>query len=598
MDQDKYGHGVRASTLWGKGPNGGSRGSTTWGRRGGSSVVSGIVVALALLVPIGASAGNGGSSGKGKSDPNATFVAPGLLAKADKSPDKKLHVIIQSTGGTSAAQNAAKGLGSLRKRLDLVGGVAVDLPAGRIKALAKVPGLTITSDALVGVSGNSSGFTSTQVWPYESGSAALWTPPLLTGTQGPAIAIVDSGVSTPRTDFGTRVLTQVNLSSLTPNAIGDGRGHGTFVAGVAAGSAPGYAGAAPNAPIVSIRVMDDNGRAMTSDVIAACQWILDNKSKYNIGVANFSLHSATPGHFVNSPLDKAVEKLWLSGVFVVAASGNYGVNGQPVNMGFAPGNDPFVMTVGAVDLGGTVGLGNDKAAPFSAYGYTYDGFLKPDLGAPGRYMVGPVPAGATLIAEKPLNVTAPGYIQLSGTSFAAPVVAGAAQELLTRHPSWTPDQIKGALMATAKDAPNAAPNSVGAGEVNAAKANGLSSPPNPNLALEQFIVPDPNGGSVPVFDWASWEDAVKTNPAWDAATWSDATWTDATWTDATWTDATWTDATWTDATWTDAAIEDASWEDAAEGDSSASSDAYAVDPADEAAILADPTMAPPPGTLP
>jgi serine protease AprX len=591
MDQDKYGHGARGSTLWGKGPNGGSRGSTTWGRRGGSSFVSVIVVALALLVPVtGASADSGGSVGP-------TYVAPGLLAKAEKSPTKKLHVIVQSTRGRSAAENAAKGLGSLRKRLDLVGGVALDLPAGRIKALAKVPGLTITSDALVKVSG-SAAYTSNQIWPYESGAAALWPSTIAPSAVGPSIAVVDSGVDATRPDLAGRVLTQVNLSSLTPNATGDGRGHGTFVAGIAAGSAAGYAGAAPTAPIVSIRVMDDYGKAMTSDVVSACQWILANKGKYNIRVANFSLHSATPGHFVNNALDQAVEKLWFNGVFVVAAAGNFGQPGQPVPMGFAPGNDPFVLTVGAVDLGGTVGLGNDQAAPFSAYGYTYDGFLKPDMVAPGRYIVGPIPLAATLAAEKPLNVTAPGYIQLSGTSFAAPIAAGAAQGILVRHPSWTPDQIKGALLEAAKKAPNAAPNSVGAGEISVAKAAAVLSPPNPNLALNQFLINDPNGGSAPVFDWATWEDKVKNNAAWDAATWSDATWTDATWTDATWTDATWTDATWTDATWTDGALEDASWEDAAEGDSSAAADAYLLDPLDAMLILADPELAPPAGSLP
>jgi serine protease AprX len=597
MDQDKYGHGSRASTLWGKGPNGGSRGSTIWGRRGGSSVVSGIVVALALIVPVGASADNG-RSGSGPKGSAPTYVAPGLLAKADKFPTKKLHVIIQSTGGRSAAENAAKGVGSLlRKRLDFVGGVAVDLPAGRIKALAKLSGLTITSDALVKVSG-SAAYSSNQIWPYESGAAALWPTAVGTSPVGPSIAIVDSGVDTTRPDLAGRVLTQVNLSSLTPNATGDGRGHGTFVAGIAAGSAPGYAGAAPSAPIVSIRVMDDHGKAMTSDVVSACQWILANKGKYNIRVANFSLHSATPGHFVNSPLDQAVEKLWFSGVFVVAASGNFGLPSQPVRMGYAPGNDPFVLTVGAIDLGGTVGLGNDQAAPFSAYGYTYDGFLKPDLAAPGRYIVGPIPPTGTLVAEKPLNVTAPGYIQLSGTSFAAPIAAGAAHSMLLRHPSWTPDQIKGALLESAKKAPNAAPNSVGAGEISVAKASAVAAPPNPNLALNQFVVQDPNGGSVPVFDWATWEDKAKSSAVWDAATWSDATWTDATWTDATWTDATWSDATWTDATWTDAAVEDASWEDAAEGDSSAAPDAYALDPLDQQLILSDPDLAPPAGSLP
>jgi serine protease AprX len=577
MDTHTDGHGARGSTLWGKGPNGGSRGART---------VVAVVAGLALLVPVSTAAAAPG-----------TYVAPGLLAKADKSPSKTVHVIVQSTGGEAAAENAAKGLGSLRKRLDLVGGVAVDLPAGQIKTLAQTSGLTITSDALVQVSGGV--YTSNELWPYESGDASLWPATIPLGTQGPAIAIVDSGVDATRAaDFGARVLTQVNLSSLTPNAKGDGRGHGTFVAGIAAGSAPGYAGAAPAAPIVSIRVMDDNGKAMTSDVINACSWILANKSKYNIRVANFSLHSATPGHFVNNPLDQAVEKLWFGGVFVTAAAGNFGVASSPVRMGYAPGNDPFVMTVGAVDLGGTVGVGNDAAAPWSAYGYTYDGFAKPDIGAPGRYMVGPVPPLSTLVAWKPLNVTAPGYMQLSGTSFAAPVVAGAAQELLVRHPTWTPDQVKGALLATARKAPNAVPGSIGAGEVNAGKAATLTSPPNPNLALDKFLGPGPSGSSTPVFNWATWEDAVKKSTVWDAATWTDATWTDATWTDATWTDATWTDATWTDATWTDGALEDATWADASEGDASPSSSAYALDSSDETAILADPYLTPPPGTLP
>src|ERR671932_1693198 len=345
MDMHTYGHGARASTLWGKGPNGGSRGSTTWGRRGGSSLVAAVAAGLALLLPVSSAAAAGAG----------TYVAPGLLAKADKTPTKTLHVIVQSTGGEPAAENAAKGVGgTLKKRLDLVGGVAVDLPAGQIKTLATMSGLTVTSDALVQVSGTS--YTSNQLWPYESGVASLWPATASSTAQGPAIAIVDSGVDATRADFGTRVLTQVNLSSLTPNAKGDGRGHGTFVAGIAAGSAPGYAGAAPPAPVVSIRVMDDYGKALTSDVVNACSWILANKSKYNIRVANFSLHSATPGHFVSNPLDQAVEKLWFNGIFVTAAAGNNGA-GSPVHMGYAPGNDPFVMTVGAVDLGGTVGRG-------------------------------------------------------------------------------------------------------------------------------------------------------------------------------------------------------------------------------------------------
>jgi serine protease AprX len=167
-------------------------------------------------------------------------------------------------------------------------------------------------------------------------------------------------------------------------------------------------------------------------------------------VANFSLHSASMNHFCYDPLDRAVEKLSFNGVFVVAAAGNYGSANGPSGVLHAPGNDPFVMTVGAVDLGNSVRANDDFTAPWSAYGRTEDGFWKPEIGAPGRYMVGPVPSGSTLASERADHVVAPGYMELLGTSFAAPVVAGAAAQILARHPSWTPDQIKGAMMVTAK----------------------------------------------------------------------------------------------------------------------------------------------------
>src|SRR5207237_8348288 len=114
-------------------------------------------------------------------------------------------------------------------------------------------------------------------------------------------------------DFAGRVSASVNLTTRTPNSPGDGRGHGTFVAGIAAGGAAGYAGAAPNAKLVSIDVMDDNGGASTSDVIAACKWILANKDKYNIRIANFSLHSSYARNFTRDPLAQPVGRLWVTG---------------------------------------------------------------------------------------------------------------------------------------------------------------------------------------------------------------------------------------------------------------------------------------------
>ena len=357
---------------------------------------------------------------------------------------------------------------------------------------------------------------------------------------------------------------------------GDGRGHGTFVASIAAGSAPGHAGAAPNARILMIDVMDDSGTALTSDVIAACGYIFQNKAALNIRVANFSLHSGAKNHFYNDPLDRAVEKLWFGGVFVVAASGNYGSATGPSGVLYAPGNDPFVMTVGAVD------------------GYTEDGFRKPEMGAPGRFMVGAVPPGATLTSQKPEHVVSPGYMELSGTSFAAPIVAGTAAQLLARHPSWTPDQLKGVLMLTAKPVPGAAMyGSAGVGELNAARAGSYGgTPPNPNKGLSAFVKPDATGGLS--FDSASWGDYAKSNASWNAASWGDASWGDASWGAASWGDTSWSAASWGDASWVDASWVDASWvdmssEDAAEGDNAEAS--APMDAALLAELQADPDLA-------
>jgi serine protease AprX len=567
--------GVRSNALWGSGSRGESRKNALWGSGGrdGRRFAVAALAALTLVVPLSAGADNGGGNGKGKG--NGTYVTPGLLENSDQKPNQKLHVIIQSADGVSGAEDSVKGLGAgIRRRLQSAGAVAVDITAGKLASLAKKSNLIITPDSTVKLSGASS----TQLWPYSSGNAYLWGSYANPAPQAPAIAVVDSGINANRADFdgGSRVSAQVNLTSMTPNSPGDGRGHGTFVAGIAAGSAAGVSGAAPNAKIVSLDVMDDTGTARTSDVIAACDWILANKAAYNIRVANFSLHSGAMTHFYDDPLDRAVEKLWFNNVFVVAAAGNYGTASGPSGVMYAPGNDPFVMTVGATDLGTSVYSSDDTAAPWSAWGYTEDGFSKPEIGAAGRYMIGPVPTGSTLVSERPDHVVSPGYMELSGTSFAAPVVAGAAAQILARHPGWTPDQVKGALMLTARSLPSAIPGSLGVGGVNAYRAAMLSSAPNPNLTLRKYVTSDLR------FDASSWLATVQANASWADASWADASWADASWSSASWADASWAaaswaDASWADASWADASWADASWADNADGDGDGSQPAATSD---------------------
>ena len=561
--------------LWGSGNRGGERRSSALWGRGGRFGVALLVVAFALCAPLAALAdpGNGQSklaqiTAAGTSSKQSTFVPPALLKQAAANGNQRLHVIIQSTGGAASAAsafatNGQRDGGTVSKRLSLINGVAVDLKAKWILRLAKVPGLVVTLDAPVQTTGSGSRLTNSQLWPYAAGNAKLWGSRYQPAPNAPTIAIVDSGLDAGMVDFYGRAYPEVNLSSATPTAQGDGDGHGTFVAGIAAGGNDGYAGASPTSHILPIRVMDDNGVARTSDVVAAAQWILANKDTYNIKVANFSLHSAAATHFYYDPLDRAVEKLWLNGVVVVAAAGNYGTGNTPSGVLYSPGNDPFVITVGAVDIGSAFGTLDDSTAPWSAWGSTEDGFRKPELGAPGRYMIGPVSNG-NLEAQRPDHVVSPGYMELSGTSFAAPVVAGAAAQLLALHPSWTPDQIKGALMVTAKQAPGITNLAIGVGEVSAADAAAVTSPPNPNAALDQYLTNDPTSGLV--FDAPTWVAAAMANPAWGAASWSDASWADASWAAASWADASWADASWADASWADASWADASWADAADSD--------------------------------
>jgi serine protease AprX len=597
---------TRSSALWGTGNRGGeSRSSALWGR-GGRGAVTALAAMLVLSVPFAASAPKHGRLAA-KVTPKKTWISPGLVKSAKQHPNQYVRVIIQSTNGsitpalsafTHVNQFADDDRGSVTRRLSLVDGVAASVRLRDVARLANLPNLIVTPDVQV----RTSGLSSSQLWPFETGLSKGWS-----GGDAPkpgsvpAIAIVDSGIQPGRTDFGSRVLANVKFSTLPDDSPGDGRGHGTFVAGIAAGGAENYTGGTPQAPLVSLDVMDDHGVARTSDVIAAAQWILANKTTYNIRVANFSLHSATKSHFFRDPLDQAVEKLWFSGVVVVAAAGNYGVPTGPSGVLYAPGNDPFVVTVGAIDIGGTKNTHDDTSAPWSAYGRTPDGFMKPELAAPGRYMVGPVPATSTLAIEKATNVVAPGYIQLSGTSFAAPIISAAAAQILGKHPEYTPDQVKGALMASTKAVDGAPVGSVGVGEIQVTNAAAMKTPPNPNKALEQFVKPDLTGSSV--FDAVSWSDMAKANVSWDSVSWADVSWADTaasavSWADVSWASVSWADVSWADVSWADVSWADSSYEDAAESDAAADPSAYELTPEQAAEIMADPETAPDPSNLP
>ncbi len=610
---------VRQSALWGSGNRGGElRSNALWGK-GGRGIA--VLMLLALAMPLAATAGDGKSTryspdrridrlelnaylqamapkaklGEGFSQTaEGTRVDKGLLEKAETHPNEKVRVIIQAQGGLDSATKASKKLGELEHKLGLIDAVAMEMSAKQIEKLAKIPGLTVTVDEPTRPFDEDDDddrplHSSKQLWPHEAGLNKLWE----NAPQAPTIAIVDSGIDASRLDFSNRVLEQVNfVTTGNPNGSGDGRGHGTFVAGIAAGSAPGYAGAAPNAKLVSLDVMDDSGSGYTSDVIKAAEWILANKAKYDIRVANFSLHSGNVSRFYEDPLNLAINKLWFNGVVVVAAAGNYGRADGPSGVPHSPGNNPFVITVGAVDIGGSHRLRDDKNAPWSAYGRTPDGFWKPEVCAAGRYMIGPIPDGSTLAEAKKENRKAPGYIELSGTSFAAPVVSGLVAQLLARNPHFTPDQVKGALMASTRDVPQAAPNACGVGQVNGVKAGFARRASNPNAALNHFLAPALDGSGM-AFDAVSWSNVSWSNVSWSNVSWSNVSWSEVSWDAVSWSNVSWSNVSWSNVSWSNSSAEDN-----ADGEEPTGGDPYELTPEEAAEAAFDPDLLAPGETLP
>jgi serine protease AprX len=559
---------ARSSALWGKGSGGQSRGSALRGRGGRSGFVL-LAVLVSVVIPAAGIAG---------SDYRATAPAD-LIRAAEANENATFPVIVQGTLRGNSKQLAedirsevssgsGDGMGRFKRLFSSINGVSLTVSGKELLKLARHPSVAaITRDEPLTLVGDGDWTVADPedagMWRDVVSAESLWDLPAITcavsllgvkldpscvpspgsqAPQAPAIAIFDSGIDASKTaDFGSRIVARANFASDEPNATGDPMGHGTMVAGVAAGNSPVYPGVARNAPLVDVRVASSAGQALTSDIVAAVDWVLANKTRYNIRVANFSLVGNQATTFKFDPLDKAVEKLWFNGVVVVAAAGNNGNALGPVGIG-APANDPFVITVGALDMMKTIGVADDRRAPWSAYGPTADGFMKPDLAAPGRWVVGPIPSGSTIHLRKPLRVVAPGYMWMSGTSFSAPMAAGAAAQILARNPGLSPDQVKGALMLTARYLPTQDPGA-GVGEIDIAAAAKVSSPPNPNANLYQFV----SGGS---FDAEAWAAHVSVNSNWTASNWTASNWVSSNWTASNWVASNWTASNWVSSNWT------------------------------------------------
>lgn len=279
---------------------------------------------------------------------------------------------------------------------------------------------------------------------YQVGADQLWSMRdpggvYVTGT-GMVVAVIDTGVDYTHPDLGGgigpsyKVIGGYDFVNKDPDPMDD-NGHGTHVAGIVAANG-GVKGVAPGASILAYKVLDASGQGYMSDVIAAIERAMDpNQDKDTSDHADvISMSLGGPGDS-DDPVCVAVQNAVAAGIVVVVAAGN---EGPSLGTVAAPGVAPDVITVGAIDK-------SNKLADFSSRGTVPELTIKPEISAPGVSIASTVPYGGTSLSS------ATGYLSASGTSMATPHVAGGAALLLQLHPTWTPAQVKSALVTGSYD---------------------------------------------------------------------------------------------------------------------------------------------------
>jgi serine protease AprX len=502
-------------------------------------------------------------------------------ASAPPGAVESVRVVVQKrTAADVAPELAVRRLGGrVTLALPIVAGFAATVPAAALDELARLAGVrAVTPDSRVRVQAAAPGASTVRsVYPKTIRADAVWRRGV-TG-RGVTVAVLDTGVAGVPDLAGRLVQVRDDVTGQTTpckNLSGeldcnDRYGHGTFIAGLVAGSGASsggkWKGVAPEARILSVKAAGADGAADVSNILAAIQWVVSFKDRYNIRVLNLSLGTDSTQDWRTDPLNYAVERAWAAGMTVVVAAANNGPGAGTITK---PADDPWVVTVGATDDRGTAALGDDQLPDFSSRGPTAHGLAKPDVAAPGAHVISLRAPGSTIDTRYPYHVDG-SYRRGSGTSMATGVVSGAVALMLQASPGLTPDRVKHALAATARDAASSDPMAVGAGVVDV-HAAAYSAPPgvaNQGLARSngmgslgasrgsvQVKADDPLGtvlgpvlGATLTAQLLLWNPTGYTGAPWLPSDWYLSTWEVHRWNRVSWYGNDWPGHRWHGSTW-------------------------------------------------
>ena len=383
----------------------------------------------------------------------ATLALPGTLLRQPH--EARLAVLVRAASSAEAARAVRSVDGKVTSELEIVEGVVAAVPRDEIAALDARPGVEVTRDD----GGTLESVLPGTTYDTETQAGSMYTTARLVGAEtawaqgytgtGVAIAIVDSGVQANSTYFGTRLVAGADYSG-SNNALTDGFGHGTHLAGIIAGQqgtigAPAsFTGIAPSAKLYSVKVADNAGATSLTKILQGLDWVYKNRLTTRIRVVNLSFGVAAYDDYRSDPLAAAVERLWANKIVVVTSTGNLGPNRGLVS----PAYDPTVLAVGALDTKGTVDPADDAPATFSA-GARDAASRQPDLLAPGRSIQSLRATGSaldTLTKALPGSQVGTAFMKGSGTSQATAVISGLVALYLQFQPQQTADDVKANLV--------------------------------------------------------------------------------------------------------------------------------------------------------